>query len=243
MGTAALVRNALVAASNDRKKRQAAKADSPPDRNLKHEALGLLLDKKVPAIFAAHRADDLATALRLAGEFGLEARLSLATEAYLMADPIAAAKVPVLVHPTMQRPASPETFNSTLNNAAMLAERNIPIAITSGYESYVPKTRVVLYEAAMAMVNGLGCDRALRAITLDAARILKIDRDYGSLEPGKIADVVLYDGDPFEYTTHVTLVLLGGQVVYDRSTEAKQLPARRSRGGSATVEPGCCLAD
>ena len=243
MGTAALVRNALVAASNDRKKRQAAKADSPSDRNLKHEALGLLLDKKVPAIFAAHRADDLATALRLAGEFGLEIRLSLATEAYLMADPIAAAKVPVLVHPTMQRPASPETFNSTLNNAAMLAERNIPMAITSGYESYVPKTRVLLYETAMAMVNGLGSDRALRAVTLDAARILKIDRDYGSLEPGKVADVVLYDGDPFEYTTHVTHVVLGGRVVYDRAAEAKQPPSRRGLGASGSAEPGCCLAD
>ena len=86
MGTATLIRNALTAAANDRSKRKAAKDDAPVDRNLKHEAFGLLLDKKVPAIFSAHRADDLATALRLADEFGLEAVLSLATEGYLMAD-------------------------------------------------------------------------------------------------------------------------------------------------------------
>ncbi len=113
MGTAALIRNALVAASNNRNKRKAAKPDSPPDRNLKLEALGLILDRKVPAIFGAHRADDLATALRLAQEFGLEAQLSLASEAYLMADTVAAAKVPILVHPSMQRPSSPETYNTT----------------------------------------------------------------------------------------------------------------------------------
>jgi len=241
MGTAALIRNALVAATNDRVKRKAAKPDSPPDRNLKLEALGLLLDRKVPAIFAAHRADDLVTALRLADEFGLEARLSLATEAYRIVDTIAAAKVPVLVHPTMQRPASPETFNTTLNNAAILADRSIPVAIVSGYESYVPKTRVPLYEAAVAMANGLGYDRALKSITFDAARILKIDRDYGSLEPGKVADVVLYDGDPFEYTTHVTHVVLGGRIVYDRAALAIQAPARRNRSASDGGERECCM--
>ena len=238
MGTAALLRNALVAASNDRKKRKAAKDDAPPDRNLKHEALALVLDKKVPAVFNAHRADDLTTALRIADEFGLEPMLSLATEAYLMSESIRAAKVPVLLHPTMQRPAAPETFNSTLTSAAMLADRGIPVAITSAFESYVPKTRVPLFEAAVAMANGLGYERALRAITLDAARILKIDREYGTLEPGKAGDVVLYDGDPFEITTHVTFVIAGGRVVYDRAAEALR-PRRPGGGGGA--EPACCL--
>ena len=141
--------------------------------------------------------------------------------------------------PAAGRPGSPETFNSTLNNAAVLADTGIPLAITSAYEGYVPKTRVPLYEAAVAMANGLGYDRALRAITLDAARILKLDGQYGSLEPGKVADVVLYDGDPFEYATHVTHVVLGGKLVYDRAAEAK-LP-RRGMGSGAFEEPACCL--
>jgi imidazolonepropionase-like amidohydrolase len=240
MGTAALIRNALNAAANDRRKRKAAKDDAPPDRNLKLEALGLLLDRTIPAVFNAHRADDLSTALRLADEFGLEAVLGLATEGYLMADAIATAKVPVLVHPTMQRPASPETFHTTLNNAALLADAGVPLAITSSYESYVPKTRLPLYEAAVAMANGLGPDRALRAITLDAAKVLKIDGQYGSLEPGKVADVVLYDGDPFEYTTHVTHVVLGGRLVYDRAAEAKAAPPIHAAG--IFEEPACCAA-
>jgi imidazolonepropionase-like amidohydrolase len=239
MGTAALIRNALTAAANDRKKRRAAKEGSVPDRNLKHEAIGLVLDRKVPAVFSAHRADDLATALRLADEFGLDAQLSLATEAYLIADAIAIAKIPVLVHPTMQRPASPETFHSTLNNAAILADKGIAVAITSAYESYVPKTRVPRYEAAVAMANGLGFDGALRSITIDAAKILKIDDRYGSLAPGKVADVVLYDGDPLETTTHVTHVILGGTLVYDRALEAKN--PRRGSGVGGFEEMGCCL--
>ena len=90
----------------------------------------------------------------------------------------------------------------------------------------MPKTRVPRYEAAMAMVNGLGFDRALRAITLDAAKILKIDDQFGSLEAGKVADLVLYDGDPFEHATHVTHVIARRPLVYDRAAEAK-IPAPR----------------
>jgi imidazolonepropionase-like amidohydrolase len=239
MGTAALIRNALTAASNDRRKRLAAKPGATPDRNLKHEALGLVLEKKVPAVFSAHRADDLATALRIASEFGLDPVLSLASEGYLMAGAIAAAKAPVLVHPTMQRPATPETFQTTLNNAAILADAGVPVAITSAYESYVPKTRVPRYEAAVAMVNGLGPDRALRALTLDAARVLKVDDRFGSLEPGKVADLVLYDGDPFETTTHVTHVFVAGALAYDRASEAKH--PRRGSGSGSFTEPACCL--
>ncbi|MGV3722121.1 MAG: amidohydrolase family protein, partial [Actinomycetota bacterium] len=77
----------------------------------------------------------------------------------------------------------------------------------------VPKTRVVLFEAAVAAANGLGFADALAAITIDAARLLGISDRVGSIEPGKDADLALFDGDPFEYTTHVTAVILDGQVV------------------------------
>jgi len=238
MATAAVIRNALNSAANYKMKQQAAKEDSPVERNLKHEAIGLLLDKKVPAIFSAHRADDIETSLRIVREFQLNGVLDLATEGYLVADEIARAKVPVLLHPTMQRISTPETYNSTLNNAAILADKKIPISVTSSFEGYVPKTRVPLYEAAIAMVNGLGYDRALRAVTLDAARILGIDQKYGSLERGKVADVVLYDGDPFEYATHVTHVILDGKLVYDRAAELKKPPRRGGAGGAG--EMSCC---
>ncbi len=252
MGTAALIRTAFMQARNRAQKRAAPLTPSPlPLRGVgvrgvsadaKLDALALALDHKVPVIFAAHRADDLDTALRLAREFDLNARLDLATEGYLMADAIAAAKVPVVVHPTMQRAASSmETLNSQLCNAAALADRKVPLAIGTGFEGYVPKTRIVRYEAALAMVNGLGPERALAAATLDAARILGVDDRVGSIEPGKLADLALYDGDPFEHATHVTYTIQEGRVVWDRD-EYLRLPfARRALPLTTGGGVGCCM--
>ncbi|HEX7378302.1 MAG TPA: amidohydrolase family protein [Pirellulales bacterium] len=242
MGTASLLRSALSDAANYARKRKAAKDEAAqPDRNLKHEALGQVLEQKLPAMFAAQRADDLITALRLTDEFKLKSRLALSAEAYLLGDRLAAAKLPVIVHPTMQRVAEMETYNSFLGNAATLADRGLLIAVCSGSEGYVPKTRVVRYEAAMAMVHGLGFDRALRSITLDAAKILEIDDRFGTLEPGKTADLVLYDGDPFEHATHVSAVAVDGRLVYQRG-DGPEVPIElESLFYLNGPEPACCL--
>ena len=141
----------------------------------------------------------------------------------------------------MQRAGTIETYNTQLCNAAVLADHMIPLAIGTGFEGYVPKTRVLQREAAMAMTNGLGFDRALRAITLDAARILAIEDRFGSLEAGKAADLVLYDGDAFEHSTHVTHTLIGGRVVYDRDAYLKLPFARRALPLTGSGGVGCCL--
>ena len=97
--------------------------------------------------------------------------------------------------------------------AKVLAEAGVEFAIQSGYEGYVPKVRVVLFEAgAAAGYGGLGFERALRAVTIDAARILGIDGRVGSLAVGKDGDVAMYDGDPFEYTTHCVGTVIEGEV-------------------------------
>jgi imidazolonepropionase-like amidohydrolase len=242
MGTANLVRNALTSAQGYAQKKASAK--EPPAPNLKHEAMALVLQKKMPIVLSAHRADDLVTGLRIAKEYDLKAMLSLATEAYLIPDEIGDAKVPVIVHPTMQRPSSLETYNGHVGNAAFLADKKIPTAICTAFEGYVPKTRVLRYEAAMAMVNGLGHERALRAITLDAAKMLAIDDQYGSIEPGKAADLVLYDGDPFEHATHVTHTIIAGRVVHDRAEYMKLPFERRALPLSASGgDYGCCLGE
>jgi imidazolonepropionase-like amidohydrolase len=223
MGTAALIRQALLAAQHyDTQQRDTAtpgEDTKPADRDLQKEALAQVVRGELPALFTAHRADDILTAMRIANEFGLQLILDAATEGYLITEAIQKASLPVLVHPTMQRISSPETLNTSVENAAILANKDILIAIQSGFESYVPKTRVVLFEAAIAMVNGLGFDRALRAITLDAAKILGIADRVGSLEPGKDADVVLFSGDPFEYTSQVEAVVLNGQITYRKDAK------------------------
>ena len=103
-----------------------------------------------------------------------------------------------------------------VENAAILARRGVPITFQSGFEDYVPRTHVVRFEAAVAGAWGLGFEAALRALTIDAARRLRVDDRVGSLERGKDADLVLYDGDPFEYTTHVEAVIVDGAVAWQR---------------------------
>lgn len=207
----AMLREAFVQARAYRAKQSDADASKRPGRDLRMEALVRVLDGELPALVTAHRAPDILAALRLAREFGFRLVLDGAAEAYLLLDEIRAAGVPVVLHPTMVR-AQGETANVSFETAARLREAGIPFALQSGYEGYVPKTRVVLFEAALAAANGLAHEDALRSVTLDAARILGVDARVGSIEPGKDADLALFDGDPFEYTTHVCAVVVDGVV-------------------------------
>ena len=184
----------------------------PPPRNLRLEALGRVLSGELPLLVTVQRHNDIMTALRIQKEFGFEMVLDGAAESYLLVDEIKAAGVPVIVHPTMKR-AFGENENASMETAKILADAGIPIAMQSGHESYVPKTRVILYEAAVAAAYGLGFERALASITIDAAKLLHIDDRAGSLEVGKDGDLALYDGDPFEYTSHCVGVVIEGEVV------------------------------
>ncbi len=183
-------------------------AAAPPARDLAREALGRALAGELALLVTANTATEIAAALRLQREFGLDLVLDGAAESYLLLDEIRAAGVPVVLHPPMSR-----VRNGSFETAARLAEAGIPFAIQTGFEDYVPKTRVLLWEAAIAAANGLGPARALEAVTLGAARILGIDDRVGSIEVGKDADLALFDGDPFEYTTHVCGVIIESEVL------------------------------
>lgn len=199
----------------------ASKMDGPEDkrpaRELRHEALARVIRKEMPLLVTAHRSTDILAALRVASEFEIDIVLDGAAEAHMLVDEIQAAGVPVIVHPTMFR-AGGETENLTQEAAAILRKAGIQVALQSGFEGYVPKSRVVLFEAGMAAARGLTFDQALSTITIDAARLLGVDKRVGSLEAGKDADLVLFDGDPFEFTTHVVGVFIDGEQV---STEAR----------------------
>jgi len=169
----------------------------------------------VPLLVTVQRHQDIMSALRVAQEFELDLVLDGAAEAFLLIDEIKAAGVPVIVHATMQRAAG-EAENLSMETAGKLDAAGIRIAFQSGFESYVPKTRVVLFEAAIACANGLSHQRTLRALTLGAAELLGIDERVGSLEVGKDGDLALYDGDPFEYTTHCIGTVIEGDLVSDK---------------------------
>ncbi|MFA6044845.1 MAG: amidohydrolase family protein [Phycisphaerales bacterium] len=181
-------------------------------RDLKLEAFAKVLAGEVPLMVTANRAQDIDSALRLAAEFKFKLILDSAAESYLLIDQIKAAGVPVILHPTMFRMFG-EMENMSMETAGKLAKAGIPVAIESGYEAYVPKTRVVLFEAAVAAANGMTFEQALASITSQPAKILGVDNRVGSLKPGLDGDVALYDGDPFEYTSHCTGVVIQGVVV------------------------------
>ncbi|MAG55138.1 MAG: amidohydrolase [Planctomycetes bacterium] len=195
--------------ADDRK--DAAKAKTLP-RKLDLEVLGRVLAKEIPLLVTAHTATDITTALRLQTEFGFRLVLDGASEAHLLLDALKKAKVPIIAHPTMARTFG-ERKNASFELGAQLKKAGIPFAFQSGYESYVPKTRCVIFEAAIAAAHGLGPEAALQAATLDAAKLLGIGQTVGSLTPGKDADLALFDGDPFEYATHCVGVVIDGKVV------------------------------
>jgi len=191
-------------------KAQGAKPDAPKD--LRVEMWKQVLNREIRLLVTAHKARDIMTALRIAKEFNIKIVLDGASEAQTVISEIKASGFPVIVHPTMFR-AGGETESLSLETASKLKKAGISFALQSGYEIYVPKTRVVLFEAATAAANGLSQKDALAAVTIDAARILGIDNRVGSIEKGKDADLAMFDGDPFEYTTHCTGTIINGQIV------------------------------
>ncbi len=181
-------------------------------RDLKQEMWKKVLNREIQLLVTANRAQDIMNALRLAKEFNLKIVLDGVSEAQSVINEIKSSGFPVIIHPTMFR-AGGETENLTMETAAKLKAAGITVALQSGYEGYVPKTRVVLFEAALAAANGMSRTDALASITIDAAKILGLDNRIGSIAAGKDADLAMYDGDPFEYVTHCTGTMIDGNIV------------------------------
>jgi imidazolonepropionase-like amidohydrolase len=204
----AMLRQALIEAQAYTEKRR---ADATAPLDLGQEALAAVLRREVPLLITAHRAQDLMSALRVAQEFELQIVLDGAAESYAVAQEIQRAGCWVLPHPALAR-TSGELQNGTMELPKLLADAGIPFALQSGFEGYVPKTRVVLFEAGVSVGKGLPAERALAALTIDAARLLGVQERIGSLEAGKDADLAWFDGDPFEYTSHCLGVAIDGVV-------------------------------
>lgn len=186
-------------------------------RELRTETFSRILRGELPLLVTVHRANDILSAIRMGKEFGIKLVLDGVAEAPLVMNEIKASGYAVIVHPTMYRSGG-DTQNISFETASKLKAAGVPFALQTGFEGYVPKVRVLLFEAAIAAAHGLAFEDALASVTIDAARLLGIAHRVGSLETGKDADVALYDGDPFEYATHCTGVIIDGVVV---STEAR----------------------
>jgi imidazolonepropionase-like amidohydrolase len=214
----ALLRQALIAAKEGdapkpaRQQKNDDKSEADKPTSLETQVMRDVLARKLPLLVTAHRAQDIMSALRLKQEFGINVVLDGAAEAYLLTDQIKAAGVNVILHPPMARQYG-EFENASFTTGAVLRAADIPFAYQSGYESYVPKTRVVLFEAGIAAANGLDWNDALASITINAARVIGLEGRIGSLEVGKDGDVAMFDGDPFEYASHAVGVVIDGKLV------------------------------
>ncbi|MCH8495603.1 MAG: amidohydrolase family protein [Balneolales bacterium] len=213
--TIAMLRSEFIKAQEYLARVESAGGDASklPSRDLKLETMAAVLKGEIKALITAQQVTEILGALRLQEEFGFDLVLDGAAEAYLVLDEIKAAGVPVFVHPPMVRTRG-ETRNASWETPAKLHEAGIPFAFQAGYEGYVPKTRVVHFEAGIAVANGLPYEEGLAALTIVPAQLLGIDHRVGSLEVGKDADIAMFDGDPFEYITHTIGVMIDGKMVY-----------------------------
>jgi imidazolonepropionase-like amidohydrolase len=231
MGNAAALRAALVDAQNYlgkwdryeadlntyRSKIEAGDEDEErpklPERDLKLEALGKVLRREMKARIHAHRADDMLTAIRIAEEFDLDLTLEHATEGHKIADILVAKGVPVTVGPILFSRVKYELREMTPKNPGLMAQAGVKVAIQTDEMSAV---KYLPINAALAVREGMPEEEALRAITIHPAEIIGVADRIGSLEAGKDADIVVWSGHPFDYRTVAELVLVDGQVAYQR---------------------------
>jgi imidazolonepropionase-like amidohydrolase len=217
LGTAAAIRSALVDAAaylakEEDQENSSERSGAPVARDLKLEALGRVLRREIPWRQHCHRADDIATALRLAAEFGYDLVLDHCTEGYLLVEKIAAAGVPVVTGPLITARSKVELRNRTLANPGVLAAAGIMVAIATDHP--VVPVHLLVLQAALAVKEGMDREAALRAVTINPARIMRVDDRIGSLVPGKDADLVIWSGDPFDVMSRAEVAYIGGREVY-----------------------------
>ncbi|CRK61341.1 N-acetylglucosamine-6-phosphate deacetylase [Alloactinosynnema sp. L-07] len=213
LGVAAVIREALTKAQDYKaRKENAAEEGKPFDRDLTNEALVAVLDGDLPWCQHAHRADDIATAIRLADEFGYRLVINHGTEAHLLADLIAERDIPVVIGPLIVSRSKVEVRRRDFRNPGILARAGVRIAITT--DAPVVPINFLVHQATFAVKEGLDAETALRSITVNPAEMLDLDDRVGALKPGLDADLVIWSGDPLDVMSRAMRVFIDGREVY-----------------------------
>ena len=222
MGVASVLRTALVDAQNhmreiesflEKSKEAENKGESPPPppkRDLGLETIIKVLKREIPIHAHAHRADDIATVIRIAKEFKIRVVLIHCTEGHKIAKFIAKSKFPAVIGPTMYWVSKPETKERGFKTAVELNKAGVKIALQT--DSLTPMNYFPLLPMSV-IKEGMSREDALKCVTINPAEILGIEERVGSLKPGKDADIVIWSGDPFEFYNNVEQVFINGNSV------------------------------
>jgi imidazolonepropionase-like amidohydrolase len=211
---------------SDDKKDEKKSPPSPPKRDLKLEALVPYVQGKKPIMLCASEASDMKVALRLASEFNLKVILCDLEYSQKIFDDIAALKYPVIVGSIYDAPKSNERYDTQFSVPAELAKRGVKIAFAS-YDAH--QSRNLPYAAGYAVAFGLPYDEAIKALTINPAEIWGIADQYGSLDVGKVANVVIANGDPLDVKTDVKQVFIAGREIpmVSRQTQLRDAYMKR----------------
>ncbi len=220
LGVAYVVRKAFVDAQSYAARRAAAEAKGEPfDRDLAKETLVRVLDGELVWDQHTHRADDIATAIRLSEEFGYRLVVNHGTEGALIADVLAEKDVPVIFGPLFTSRSKVELRHRAIANLGRLAAAGVRVAITTDHP--VVPINFLVHQASFAVKEGLDRDVALRALTVNPASFLGLEGRIGALAPGLDGDVVVWSGDPLDVTSRAEHVFVTGTEVYTWDAAAR----------------------
>ena len=221
LGTALVIREAFTKARHYREARAAGvRKGEPFEPDLAMEALARVLDGELAWDQHTHRHDDIATAIRLADEFGYRLVVNHGTEAHKIADVLAERGIPVIFGPMLTSRSKVELRDRSIANLATLAAAGVRVAITTDHP--VVPINFLVHQATLAVKEGLPRQTALEALTVNPASFLGLDRRVGSLRPGLDGDVVVWSGDPLDVHSRAELVLIGGVPVYEWDADAEE---------------------
>ncbi len=206
MGTASMIREELFRAQ------QYFENGNNKEKDFLLESYRGLFEGKIPLKAHVHRADDILTAIRIAKEFDVQLTLDHCTEGHLIAEKIAESGFPAIVGPSLASRNKKEVSQSDFKTAGILKKTGVRVAITTDHP--VSRIQYLPLCAALAAKEGLGKFDALKAITIDAAKICRVDHRLGSLKVGKDADFVIFEGSPFDIFSRVHVTVIDGKIVW-----------------------------
>ena len=215
MAIAALIREELFKAQQYIKET----GENAENKDFVMECYRPLFEGKIPLKAHVHRADDIFTAIRIAKEFGLGLTLDHCTEGHLVAEEIAKSGFPAIVGPSLASRTKKEVSLSDFKTAGVLKKAGVTVAIMTDHP--VSRQQYLPLCAALSAKEGMKEYEALKAITIDAARICRVDHRVGSIKEGKDADLILCDGNPFEIKTSVHKTIINGNIVWSKEEEVK----------------------